>query len=93
MVDIEIGPGVAQISRDEIRRRFLIQVNVRGRDLAGFVGKLDAVFLNGIGVDNLSGSIPTLVFVMFQMTFACITVALVLGSVVEVPTRRQRWWR
>lgn len=37
LVDIEIGPGVAQISRDEIRRRFLIQVNVRGRDLAGFV--------------------------------------------------------
>lgn len=37
LVDIEIGPGVAQISRDEIRRRFLVQVNVRGRDLAGFV--------------------------------------------------------
>ncbi len=37
LVDIDIGPGVAQISRDEIRRRFLIQVNVRGRDLAGFV--------------------------------------------------------
>ncbi len=37
LVDIEIAPGVAQISRDEIRRRFLVQVNVRGRDLAGFV--------------------------------------------------------
>ncbi|MFV1967790.1 MAG: efflux RND transporter permease subunit, partial [Pirellulaceae bacterium] len=37
LVDIEVEPGVAQISRDDIRRRFLIQVNVRGRDLAGFV--------------------------------------------------------
>ncbi|REK28333.1 MAG: AcrB/AcrD/AcrF family protein [Planctomycetota bacterium] len=39
LVDISVGPGVAQISRDEIRRRFLIQVNVRGRDLAGFVSE------------------------------------------------------
>ncbi len=37
LADITVGPGVAQISRDEIRRRFLIQVNVRGRDLASFV--------------------------------------------------------
>ena len=37
LVDIDIGPGVAQISRDQVRRRFLIQVNVRGRDLASFV--------------------------------------------------------
>jgi len=37
LVDIEVGPGIAQISRDEIRRRFLVQVNVRGRDLARFV--------------------------------------------------------
>ena len=37
LVDIEVVPGFAQISRDEIRRRFLVQVNVRGRDLAGFV--------------------------------------------------------
>ncbi len=37
LADITVGPGVAQISRDEIRRRFLVQVNVRGRDLASFV--------------------------------------------------------
>ncbi len=37
LVDIEVAPGVAQISRDEIRRRFLVQVNVRGRDLSSFV--------------------------------------------------------
>ncbi len=42
LVEIEVGPGVAQISRDEIRRRFLVQINVRGRDLAGFVAEAQA---------------------------------------------------
>ena len=54
-----------------------------GPDLGGVIGGLDNVFLHGIGVDSLSGTIPTLVFVVFQMTFAAITVALVLGSVVD----------
>jgi len=54
-----------------------------GSDLAGIVGGLGHLFMNGIGVDSLSGSIPTYVFAVFQMTFACITVALVLGSVVD----------
>ncbi len=42
LVTITVGPGIAQISRDEVRRRFLIQVNVRGRDLAGFVAEAQA---------------------------------------------------
>ncbi len=54
-----------------------------GPDKAGIVGGLENVFLCGIGVDSLSGTIPTFVFVVFQMTFAAITVALVLGSVVD----------
>jgi len=54
-----------------------------GPDIGGVIGGLDNVFLHGIGVDSLSGTIPTLVFVVFQMTFAAITVALVLGSVVD----------
>ncbi|MGD2023209.1 MAG: ammonium transporter [Desulfobacterales bacterium] len=54
-----------------------------GPDKAGIVGGLDNMFLAGIGVDSLSGSIPTYVFALFQMTFAGITVALVLGSVVD----------
>jgi Amt family ammonium transporter len=54
-----------------------------GPDKAGIVGGLDNVFLYGIGVDSLSGTIPTYVFVVFQMTFAAITVALVLGSIVD----------
>jgi len=47
------------------------------------VGGLDNIFMAGIGVNSLSGTIPTIVFALFQMTFACITVALVLGSVVD----------
>jgi Amt family ammonium transporter len=54
-----------------------------GPDVGGFVGKPDFLFLNGIGVDSISGTIPTYVFVVFQMTFAAITVALVLGSIVD----------
>jgi Amt family ammonium transporter len=54
-----------------------------GPDIAGVVGGLDHAFLAGIGVNSVSGTIPTLVFVVFQMTFAAITVALVLGSVVD----------
>jgi ammonium transporter, Amt family len=54
-----------------------------GPDKGGLVGGLDHIFMMGIGVDSLSGTIPTFVFALFQMTFACITVALVLGSVVD----------
>ncbi len=54
-----------------------------GPSIGGFVGGLQHLFLNGIDVNSISGSIPTIVFVLFQMTFACITVALVLGSAVD----------
>jgi Amt family ammonium transporter len=54
-----------------------------GKDIGGFVGSLEHFLFSGIGVDSLSGTIPTSVFALFQMTFACITVALVLGSVVD----------
>ena len=54
-----------------------------GPDIGGLIGGLDHFLFNGIEVDSLSGSIPTSVFALFQMTFAGITVALVLGSVVD----------
>ena len=54
-----------------------------GPDAGGFIGNTAHFFMAGIGVDTLSGSIPTSVFVLFQMTFACITIALILGSVVD----------
>ncbi len=54
-----------------------------GPDKAGVIGGLDHLMLAGIGPNSLSGTIPTFVFLLFQMTFAAITVALVLGSVVD----------
>ncbi len=39
---LKLEEGPAQISRDAIRRRIVIQCNVRGRDLAGFVGEARA---------------------------------------------------
>lgn len=48
-----------------------------------FIGNLQHLFLNGIDVHSVSGTIPTIIFVLFQMTFACIGVAIILGSVVD----------
>jgi Amt family ammonium transporter len=54
-----------------------------GPDKGGIIGGLDFVLLSGITPTTLEGTIPTNVYALFQMTFACITVALVLGSVVD----------
>ena len=50
-----------------------------------WIGDLSAAFLHGIGTDTVAAgtSIPELLFVMFQMTFAIITPALYIGAVVE----------
>ncbi len=42
LADIIVEEGPSEISRDAIRRRLLIQCNVRGRDLAGFVADAKA---------------------------------------------------
>jgi Amt family ammonium transporter len=47
------------------------------------IGSLDTLLLGGITRDSLSGNIPETVFVMFQMTFAIITPALVIGGFAE----------
>ncbi len=54
-----------------------------GSSKGGIIGGMDHFFMSGISVNSLSGTIPTFVFALFQMTFAGITVALVLGSVVD----------
>jgi ammonium transporter, Amt family len=45
-----------------------------------FVGDAAKFFLRGIGPDSLTGSIPELLFMVFQMTFAIITPALICGA-------------
>jgi len=52
-------------------------------NLNSFVGGFSKAFLKGIGSDTLSGSIPEIVFVMFQLTFAIITPALIAGAFAE----------
>ncbi|MDX2470528.1 MAG: ammonium transporter [SAR324 cluster bacterium] len=48
-----------------------------------FVGGLSKAMLNGVTLDSLSGDIPESVFFMFQMTFAIITPALIVGAFAE----------
>ena len=45
-------------------------------------GGFDAIMLNGITGDSLSGTIPTYAFIAFQGMFAIITPALISGAVV-----------
>jgi len=54
-----------------------------GGGLQAFVGGLGKSFLAGVGADSVEGTIPESVFVMFQMTFAIITPALVVGGFAE----------
>ena len=53
-----------------------------GGGLNAFVG-VGKFFLSGVGVDTLSGTIPESVFQMFQLTFAIITPALMVGAFAE----------
>ncbi len=49
----------------------------------GWWGGFEHAFLAGIGLETLSGTIPENLFAVFQMTFAIITPALVVGAFVE----------
>jgi Amt family ammonium transporter len=48
-----------------------------------FIGGLSKMFLAGVTVDSVSGTIPETVFMTFQMTFAVITPALIVGAFAE----------
>ncbi len=52
-------------------------------NLHSFVGGLSKAFASGITADSLSGTIPETVFLTFQMTFAIITPALMVGAFAE----------
>ncbi|WP_410320286.1 ammonium transporter, partial [Methanobrevibacter sp.] len=53
-----------------------------GSDIMGIIGSPTNFFLQGIALDDLNGTIPTLLFVMFQCAFAGLTVALISGALV-----------
>ncbi len=48
-----------------------------------YIGGLSKIFLKGIGSDTLSGTIPEFVFATFQLTFAALTPALIVGAFAE----------
>ena len=54
-----------------------------GGGLNAYIGGLDKMFLAGVGVDTLSGTIPETVFFTFQLTFAVITPILIIGAFVD----------
>ena len=54
-----------------------------GGSMNAWIGGLDNAFLANVTRDSLSGTLPESVFVMFQMTFAIITPALIIGGFAE----------
>lgn len=51
--------------------------------VSGFIGDLSKAFLKGVGIESLSGTIYEYNFIVFQMAFACIAGALIVGATVE----------
>ena len=54
-----------------------------GGSAQAFIGGMSKSFLAGVGADSVEGTIPETVFIMFQMTFAIITPALIVGGFAE----------
>ncbi|MGB3945105.1 MAG: ammonium transporter [Methanothrix sp.] len=54
-----------------------------GTSVGGFVGGLDFLGLRGVGMDSGDGTIPELLFMVFQLVFAGITLAIITSAVAE----------
>ena len=54
-----------------------------GGGTSGYWGGLDKLLLLGMTTDDLTGTLPEVAFFAFQMTFAIITPALIVGAYVE----------
>jgi ammonium transporter, Amt family len=57
-----------------------------GTDIGGFIGNAEKLFLSGVGVNSindLAKTIPEYIYIVYQMTFAAITVALASGAYIE----------
>ncbi len=51
-----------------------------GADVRGVIGDAAKFMLKGVGAGSVSGTIPEYIFIVFQLTFAAITVALASGA-------------
>ena len=57
-----------------------------GTDVGGVIGSTEKLFLSGVGVNSISDlakTIPEYIYIVYQMTFAAITVALASGAYIE----------
>ena len=54
-----------------------------GQDVGGFIGNLNYMGLNGVSADAGPGGYPPLIFMMFQLFFASVTIAIVTSAVAE----------
>jgi Amt family ammonium transporter len=54
-----------------------------GPDIGGIIGNLDFIGLNGVSADAGSGTYPPLLFMVFQLFFAAVTVTIVTSAVAE----------
>lgn len=54
-----------------------------GGSMNAYIGGLSKAFFSGVTMDSLTGTIPEYLFIVFQMTFAIITPALIAGSFAE----------
>jgi Amt family ammonium transporter len=61
----------------------LVGYSLAFTDGNGFIGGLSKALFVGVGKDAISGSVPEPAFALFQMTFAIITPALVVGAFAE----------
>lgn len=59
---------------------FVIGYSLAFSERNSFIGGLSFLGMQGIGVNTLQGSIPQLLFAVFQMTFAVLTACLITGS-------------
>lgn len=62
---------------------FVAGYSIAFGDGGAYWGGLSKTFLNGITADTVSGTLPEVLFFAFQMTFAIITPALIVGAYVE----------
>jgi len=57
-----------------------------GTDVRGLIGSAEKLFMKGIGpnsISDLAKTIPEYIFIVYQLTFAAITVALASGAYIE----------
>ena len=62
---------------------YSVALNPANPEAGKWLGSLDKVFFSGVTATSLHGTIPETVWIMFQMTFAIITPALIVGGFAE----------